>query len=310
MPSDQLAAIVGGSPDMTALKAYLPKVANSLATVLITGETGTGKECVAKAIHGIGPRSRNQFVALNCAAVPDSLVEAELFGYVRGAFTGAVTSSEGYIVRANGGTLFLDEVAEMSTQTQARLLRVLDGHEVTPLGSRQPIPVDVRVIAATNQPLENMVAAGHFRPDLYYRLSVARLALQPLRERKEDIPLLIESTIRELNARDNSEVSLPDTELLHCLLAHDWPGNVRELRNLIEAIFIDPPAGRIGLADLPPVFRNMFSAYRPTAYTERDRLVNALQDTHWNKAEAAKQLNWSRMTLYRKLAKYHLEKSG
>jgi DNA-binding NtrC family response regulator len=309
MALDLSEVIVGASPSMVALKAYLPKVAKSSATVLITGATGTGKECVARAIHGISPRNRNPFVAINCSAIPDSLVESELFGHVKGAFTGADMASKGHIVEADDGTLFLDEVGEMSLQTQARLLRVLEARMVTPVGSTRPMPVNVRVIAATNQPLGKLVNAGRFRDDLYYRLNVARLDLPPLCERKEDIPLLISSILRDMNARDNRNVSLPDSELLQCLLSHDWPGNVRELRNLFEVIFIDPPSGRIQLNNLPSVFRNLFASYRRNADIERDRLIGALQHANWNKAEAAKQLSWSRMTLYRKLTKYNIDRS-
>lgn len=303
-------SIVGVSPAMAALKAYLPKVARSTATVLISGATGTGKECVAQALHAMGPRSRRPFVAINCAAIPDALVEAELFGHVRGAYTGAVAASEGHFVHADGGTLFLDEIAEMSMHTQARLLRVLESRQVTPVGSSRQAAVDVRVIAATNKSLEDLVRSGRFRDDLFYRLSVARLDIPPLRDRKEDIPLLVAHAIGQLNERERREVSLPDAELLRCLLEHDWPGNVRELRNLVEAVFIDPPSGRIGLADLPPAFRRIFEAYRTTGSTERDVLVSVLRRTNWNKAQAAKELNWSRMTLYRKLAKHHIDRTG
>jgi two-component system response regulator HydG len=294
---------------MMALKAYLPKVAKSAATVLVTGATGTGKECVARAIHAISPRHRNPFVAINCSAIPDNLVESELFGHAKGAFTGAETASKGLILEADGGTLFLDEIGEMSLQTQVRFLRVLETRIVTPVGSARAMPVDARVIAATNQPLEEMIKAGRFRDDLYYRLNVARLHLPRLCERKEDIPFLIASILRDMNKRDSRNVSLPDSELLQCLIEHDWPGNIRELRNLFEVIFIDPPSGSIRLNHLPPVFRNIFASYRTSADIERDRLMGVLQNANWNKAEAAKQLNWSRMTLYRKLTKYNISRS-
>jgi two-component system response regulator HydG len=302
--------LVGVSPAMAALKAYLPKVARSAATVLITGETGTGKECVAQALHELGPRHDGPFVEINCAALPESLIESELFGHVRGAFTGAVSASDGVFVRAQGGTLFLDEIGEMSLHGQAKLLRVLESRKVSPLGARYPREVDVRILAATNQPLEAQVRDGRFRADLYYRLGVARIDLPPLRERREDVPLLLEHAIRELNRRDQRSVQAPDAELLDCLVAYDWPGNVRELRNLVEVVFIDPPAGRISLADLPPVFRAIFAQHRQVASSERERLLGVLRQTNWNKAEAAKQLRWSRMTLYRKLAKYQLEDSA
>ena len=248
-------------------------------------------------------------MAINCAALPDGLIEAELFGHERGAFTGAIGTSKGHIVQANGGTLFLDEIGEMSPHTQVKLLRVLEAREVTPIGATRPLPVDIRVIAATNQPLERLLVKKKFRIDLYYRLNVVRLELPPLKDRKEDIPLLLSQAIKEMNQRDHCSVGAPDNELMECLLAHDWPGNVRELRNLVEAVFIDPPPGRIGLHDLPPVFRELFCSYRTGPNAEMERMLDILKETNWNKAEAAKQLNWSRMTLYRKLAKYQIDRS-
>ncbi len=293
---------------MAALRAYIPKVARSTATVLITGETGSGKERVARVVHTLGPRGRHSFIAINCAALPDSLIESELFGHERGAFTGAITASKGHIVQADGGTLFLDEVGEMSPHAQAKLLRVLETREVVPVGAGRAVPVDFRLIAATNQPLEALMTARQFRADLYYRLNVARLDLPPLRDRREDIPLLLAHAIDELNVLHRSSVGAPDHELLGCLMAHDWPGNIRELRNLVEAIFIDPPPGRISLNNLPPIFRDMFRHYQRSSSSERDRLIGMLEQTNWNKAEAAKQLKWSRMTLYRKLAKYRVDR--
>jgi DNA-binding NtrC family response regulator len=307
--SDLAKTIVGMSPAMVALRDYVPKVARSRATVLITGATGTGKERLAHALHASGPRSRHPFVAINCAALPDNLIESELFGFERGAFTGAVSASKGHIVRADGGSLFLDEIGEMSLHAQAKLLRTMESRQVLPVGGSREVPVDVRIIAATNQPLETLVERKVFRIDLYYRLNVARLELPPLHARREDIPLLFNYMVRELNGRENRTVGEPDAELLDCLMAHDWPGNVRELRNLVEAIFIDPPIGRVRLDDLPPMFRALFARYRFAHSTEMDRLLEVLQQTNWNKAEAAKRLNWSRMTLYRKLEKYNIHRS-
>jgi DNA-binding NtrC family response regulator len=299
--------LAGVSPAITALRAYLPKVARSRATVLITGDTGTGKERVARAIHELGTRSRKRFVAVNCAALPDSLIESELFGHVRGAFTGAISAMAGRFEQADGGTIFLDEIGEMTQHAQAKLLRALETQEVTPIGAERAVPVDVRVIAATNQALEDLVADNRFRIDLFYRLNVVRLALPPLRDRREDIPVLLNYEIALRNAQEESGVGEPNQELLECLMAYSWPGNVRELRNLVEAVFIDPPTGAIGLDHLPPSFRGMFAKFRTTGSSERDRMLGALRATHWNKSEAAKHLHWSRMTLYRKLEKYHLE---
>jgi two-component system response regulator HydG len=309
VPAEAVETIIGASPAIVALREYLPKLARSSATVLITGATGSGKERVAEAIHALGPRAMRPFVAVNCAALPEGLIESELFGHERGAFTGAVANATGYMTRADGGTLFLDEVGEMAFPAQAKLLRALETRAVQPVGSSRAVAVDLRVIAATNQPLEARVAAGAFRQDLFYRLNVAQLRLPALRDRREDIPLLLRHAIERLNARDRRAVGEPDTELMQCLVAYDWPGNVRELNNLVEAVFVDPPNGPIELRHVPPPFRDMFAAYRATSDDERARLLDALERTKWNKLEAARQLNWSRMTLYRRLAKYQLDRS-
>jgi two-component system response regulator HydG len=286
-------------------------VARSRATVLVTGETGTGKERVAQAIHALSPRSHLPFVVVNCGALPDTLIESELFGHARGAFTGAVGAQRGKLVEADGGTLFLDEIGEMSLYAQARLLRALETQDVQPLGGGRSQRVDIRIVAATNRELEGEVAANRFRADLFYRLNVARLIIPPLRDRPGDVALLTRSVIAELNKRDDTHVETPDGGLLAALTAHDWPGNVRELRNLIEAVFIDPPKGRLCMEHLPPAFQAVFGRYCSTSpESERSRLIDALEQTNWNKAEAAKALNWSRMTLYRKLVKYHVDTSS
>ena len=303
-PTQQL---VGVSPAIVAIRSYLTKLANSRAAVLITGDTGTGKERVARALHEASPRKHQRFVALNCAAIPEALVESELFGHERGAFTGATTTTKGHFAEADGGTLFLDEIGEMSLPAQAKLLRVIEAREIQPVGGRRAVPVDVRIVAATNQSIESLVACGQFRADLYYRLNVAHIALPSLKERPEDIPVLFKHLVHGLNQDYPHAVGSPDSQLMQCMMAHDWPGNVRELRNLVETIFIDPPSGTIGIADLPPVFRAMFARYQHTPSTERDRLMACLQHAKWNKVQAAKSMNWSRMTLYRKLAKYHIE---
>lgn len=302
--------ILGVSPAIAYLRAYLPKVARSPATVLITGETGTGKERVAQAIHALSPRAAGPFIGLNCAALPDALIESELFGHARGAFTGAHAAQPGQMRSADHGTLFLDEIAEMPLAAQAKLLRAIERREVRPVGGCGTVSLDIRIVAATNQTLESMVACGRFRSDLYYRLNVARLDVPPLRDRLEDVPVLLDALVAELNDREGQRVGAPDPELLHCLLAHPWPGNVRELRNLAEALFIDPPRGAIRFENLPPAFARLLAPHRRAAGGERDRLIEALNRTQWNKAEAARALHWSRMTLYRKLAQYKVESSG
>jgi transcriptional regulator with PAS, ATPase and Fis domain len=299
--------LLGSSEAMDHLRRYLAKVANCDATVLITGETGTGKERAAAAVHRLSPRAAGPFVPVNCAAVPDSLFESEMFGHERGAFTGAQNAFAGHFVEATGGTIFLDEVSELPLGGQAKLLRVLEDRTVTPVGSLRRRPVDIRVVAASNEKLEDMVSERRFRADLFYRLNVARVEIPPLRDRPEDIGLIIDHFVASHNRRSDLRVGRPDPLLLESMRHYRWPGNVRELRNMIEALFIDPPQGRpFSLHDLPPSFRRLFEVQRPNSETERDQLVSVLRQTNWNKMEAARQMRWSRMTLYRKLAKYQL----
>lgn len=299
--------LFGASASIIELRRYLSKVAMSDATVLVTGETGTGKERVAAAIHRLGRRAAGPFVPLNCAAIPESLIESELFGHQRGAFTGAIANFPGRFAQADGGTLFLDEIGEMSPAGQAKLLRALEEGTVTPLGAVRQRPIDVRLVAASNQRLEQLVEARQFRADLFYRLNVARIELPPLRARPEDIGPIAGHFIDEQNRRRAMRVGRPDARLLARMRRYAWPGNVRELRNMVEALFIDPPEGRsVSIADLPPSFKRLFDEDRSPGEPERERLVEVLRETNWNKMEAARQMNWSRMTLYRKLAKYSL----
>ena len=302
-------ALIGSSPAMAAVRSYVNKVAQSDACVLISGQTGTGKEMVAASIHQASQRRGAPFVAVNCAAIPDSLLESELFGYERGAFTGAHESYPGKLRLADHGIVFLDEIGEMSPVGQAKVLRVLETHEVFPLGARRLAKIDVRFVAATNQDLEPMIQRRTFRPDLYFRLNVGRISLPSLRERPEDILELFEYFVERMNARDGRKVKLPTPELANRLMAYDWPGNVRELRNCVESIFIDPPNGQIALEDLPESFQRIFRSYRDTNVSERDAIVSALAHTKWNKKLAARELHWSRMTLYRKLEKYNIDGS-
>ncbi|WP_175964026.1 sigma-54 interaction domain-containing protein [Burkholderia pyrrocinia] len=298
----------GSSPAMTDLRRYLAKVAQTDTTVLVTGETGTGKERVAAAVHRLSARTGKPFIAVNCAAVPDSLFESEMFGHERGAFTSAQNAFPGRFVEADGGTLFLDEISEMPPAVQAKLLRLLEDRTVMPVGSLRRRAVDVRIVAASNERLEDLVAERRFRPDLFYRLNVARIEIPPLRERPEDIASIVDHFVAEHNQRRAMRVGQPDPALLECMRHYRWPGNVRELRNLVEALFIDAPEGRpFGLGDLPPAFRRLFVQDFSAGEHERERLVSVLRQTNWNKMEAARQMNWSRMTLYRKLAKYNLD---
>ena len=301
--------LIGESLSIRRIKAYLPKLAEVDSHVLITGETGTGKELTAQYIHQQSVRRAKPLVSINCAALPDGLLESELFGYERGAFTGAVSSYAGKLKLGDGGTVLFDEIGDMSPYAQAKILRVIESKEVYPLGGKRGVPLDIRIIAATNQDLERLVSKNEFRQDLYFRLNVARVHLPPLRERKEDIPLLVNRYVQEFSRRFGREVKGFSNEAMELLLCYEWPGNIRELKNLIEAIFIDPPNDTIGIADLPGSIRKQFQPPEPAIPTERELLLYALSSTNWNKSKAAEKLHWSRMTLYRKMAKHHIEES-
>ncbi|MDL1982680.1 MAG: sigma-54 dependent transcriptional regulator [Deltaproteobacteria bacterium] len=301
--------MIGDSAAMREIKAYLINVATTDCTVLITGETGTGKELVAELIHQNSPRHKKPLVCINCAALPESLVESEMFGYERGAFTGAVASKRGKFELAEGGTVFLDEIGDMSPYAQMKILRTTEKKEVCRLGGKGAIPINVRVIGATNSDLEQLMEKGNFRKDLYYRLNVARIHLPPLRDRKEDIPSLLKHYISKFNQRFGREVEGFTEEALDLLFRYDWPGNVRELKNLIEATFINLSSWKIALMDLPKTFQRRFEETEWLQEKERDRVLSVLFATKWNKSKAAQKLHWSRMTLYRKMAKYHISSS-
>ena len=297
---------IGDSRPMREVKSYLMKVAKTDSTVLITGETGTGKELAAGLIHFKSPRSNKPLVCVNCAALPEGLVESELFGYDRGAFTGAVGNRKGKFELAGGGTVFLDEIGDMNSYAQAKILRSIENKEFFHLGGKGAIPMPARVIAATNQDPEHLMAQGRFRKDLYYRLNVARVNLPPLRDRKEDIPLLVEHAIKRLNHQFRREVESLSDNAMAFLYRYDWPGNVRELLNLIEAVYINLPARSIPHIDLPKPIQKQLQVIEFSPKEERMRILSALQDTNWNKSTAAQRLHWSRMTLYRKIAKYNI----
>jgi transcriptional regulator with PAS, ATPase and Fis domain len=294
---------------MLRLRDYIGKLGRSDAHVLITGETGTGKERVAECIHKASPRRSFPFLCINCAAIPDALFESELFGYQRGAFTGAHESYQGKLRLAQGGTVLLDEIGEMSPIAQAKILRVLESREVLPLGAHCTTPLDIRFIGATNEELEPMVAERKFRRDLFYRLNVARVHLSPLKERASDIPELLDHFLRQFGDRYDHHIDGPTPDLLDCLMAYEWPGNVRELRNLVEAVYVDPPARVVSIRDLPDYFQRIFSRYRTQKSSEKERLLSVLSHTNWNKQQAARLMNWSRMTLYRKLSMYHIRRA-
>ena len=304
------AGIVGSSAAIRAVLDVLLLAAPTDATVLIEGETGTGKELVAQALHKLSRRARGPLVAVNCAALPEALLESELFGHVKGAFTGATETRQGRFRQADGGTLFLDEIGEMPAPLQAKLLRALQEGEIQPVGADKPLKVDARVIAATNRELEKAVAAGKFRADLFYRLNVVPLPLPPLRERREDIAALAAHFLRGKNRRFSAEA-------MEALQRYDWPGNVRELQNLIERLAVLRPEGELQLSDLPPEVR---AAPRPPAAAAapslapegidlyavlaevEDRLIHeALDRAQGNQSQAAKYLGLNRTTLVEKL---------
>ena len=308
-PSGNLAEggfMVGESLPIRQVKSYIAKVGSTNSNVLITGETGTGKELAAELVHRCSNRRDGPFLTINSAAIPDSLVESELFGFDRGAFTGADSRNEGKLAAANGGSIFLDEIADLSACAQAKILRATENKEVYRLGSRRGISINVRFIAATNQNLEDLVAEGKFRKDLFFRLNVAQVHLPPLRERKEDLPFLLDYFIQGLNQQSGLHVRRLTEETLEHLLAYDWPGNVRELKNLLEAIFVDLSSSEISLDTLPLQFRLRCERSKSVPCTEQDELLRALLSTKWNKSKAAAKLRWSRMTLYRKMARYNI----
>jgi len=299
------------SPLMQRLFEVLPAIAESPSTVLILGETGTGKELVARTIHTLSPRQKKPFIPVNCGALPDTLLESELFGYKRGAFTGAVRDKPGRFTLAAGGTIFLDEIGEISPALQVRLLRVLQERSFEPLGSIHPETADVRVIAATNRDLSELVRQGSFREDLFYRINVVRLELPPLRRRKEDLPLLVQQFIDRFNRLQAKSIQGIAPEALALLLTHDWPGNVRELENVIERSFILCREGLIGIAHLPDELRNRWQGISTSSLptnlrTGRDLaealvIRSALARCNGNRSAVARELGLHRSTLYRKL---------
>lgn len=298
--------MIGDSKPMQEIRTYLQQVAATDTTVLITGETGTGKELAAELIHQCSSRHQRPMVSINCAALPETLVESELFGYDRGAFTGAIATKQGKFELAAGGSVFLDEIGDMSAFAQAKILRLIENKMIIRLGGKQDIPLEVRIIAATNKEPEQLVSIGKFREDLYYRLNVVRVHLPPLRERKKDIRDLADYVIDTLNQRYNCNIEGLTEAALVCLMRYDWPGNVRELINLFEAIYVNPPLKIIDLPDLPLQFHRNLKISDSTIDNERRYIVSTLISTNWKKAEAASKLNWSRMTLYRKIIKYKI----
>ena len=311
--------VIGNSPQMHEIIDRMRRIAPTDATVLIQGETGTGKELVAQALHQNSPRKNRPFVALNCAALSENILESELFGHVRGAFTDASHDRVGKFEYADGGTLFLDEVGDMPLPTQIKLLRVLESGQITRVGSNEIIRVDVRIVSATNQDLEEFVASGAFRQDLYHRLKVVSLRLPPLRERSQDIPLLIDHFVRELARHHHKNVANLTTAARRRLLAHDWPGNVRELRNVLESMIVVDYDEVLDVDDLPPELTPDSGEEdgaveggvgglvgKPLSEIEQLFVEETLKLTGGNREEAARILGIGERTLYRKIKEYGL----
>lgn len=305
--------IIGRSPAMRELFKVLPLVADSPSTVLVEGPSGTGKELFARAIHNLSPRREGPFVAVNCAALPDTLLESELFGVKAGAYTDAKRDKPGRFALAEGGTLFLDEIGDMSPALQVRLLRVLQERVVEPLGAQNPEPVDVRILAATNKDLNSAMREGTFREDLYYRIRVVHLELPPLVRRREDIPLLVEHLVTRFNHLQGKDIAGVSDEVMACLMAHDYPGNVRELENIVEQAFVLCRGGRIEVEHLPPELRPKEAGDAPTGQVmnlkemERITIARTLQRCGGNRKRTARQLGINVSTLYRKIRALGIE---
>lgn len=306
--------IIGKSEEMQSVFNLVNKVADTDSTIMICGESGTGKELIAKAIHYRSGRAGQPFVSINCGALPENLLESELFGHVKGSFTGAIRDKEGMFKVASGGTFFLDEVGETSPAIQVKLLRVLQEREIIPVGGTAPIKVDVRLIAATNADLEKAVEEGRFRADLYYRLNVIPILIPPLRDRRDDIPLLVDHFLKQATDRTGRRKSLSKAAM-EVLGAYDWPGNVRELENVIERAVILQDGDDIAPESLPDKVRRhpadrrrvvVDEAQMTLDELEKEYLVSVLEETNWQKKKASSILGINASTLYRKIQRYGL----
>jgi len=309
--------IVSRSHRMRELFDIFPNVAESGSTVLLEGESGTGKELFARALHALSRRRRKPFVAVNCASLPDTLLESELFGYKAGAFTDARRDAQGRFARAEGGTLFLDEIGDVSAALQVRLLRFLQERTYEPLGCAEPVTADVRVVAATNRHLPDLVRAGQFREDLFYRINVVCLKIPPLRERMEDIPLLVDHFISRFNRVQGREISGTTDEAMACLMSYQYPGNVRELENIIERAFVLCRAGEIDRHHLPdflcaPVAASSAARRSPGGLEQIEAtfLATALERNGWNRLKTARELGIHKTTLFRKMKRLGIDGRG
>jgi two-component system NtrC family response regulator len=316
---NDLDSIVAESPGMRQIVEMIRRVAPTETTVLILGESGTGKELVARAIHGLSPRARGPFVPVNCAAIPENLLESELFGHVKGAFTGAIRDRVGKFEAADGGTILLDEIGEMRPDLQVKILRCLEERVLERVGDNRPIRVDVRVLAATNKDLVKAIQAGEFREDLYYRLNVVPLAIPPLRERREDVRALTQHFLKTLGA---SPRLIIDPEAFRALETYEWPGNVRELENAVERALIFHRGDLIVMNDLPETIRaprakeasslpvSLPEAGLSLEGVEKELIVRALQKHDWNQSRAARYLGITRHTLLYRMEKHGIARPG
>ncbi|MEJ2657804.1 MAG: sigma-54 dependent transcriptional regulator [Desulfobacterales bacterium] len=302
--------IIGQSPAMEKVFGLIPEVAQSDASILLVGETGTGKELVAKAIHAESRRSQLPFIAINCGAMPESLLESELFGHQKGVFTGATRARKGFLEVVSGGTLFLDEIGEISPKMQINLLRVLEEREITSIGSREPVKVDFRLISATRRNLKIEVAEGTFREDFFYRINVIMIEIPPLRNRKEDIPLLVEHFLKKYCQETTKYVDHVTPDAMELLRHYDWPGNVRELENAIERAVVLSKSRTLSVEDLsfirPPDLK--FSKTLSLREMEKAYIQQILEENNWNVTRSAKVLKINRVTLHKMMKRYRLER--
>jgi PAS domain S-box-containing protein len=308
--------IISKNREMQRLFGVLEQASESDATILLEGESGTGKELFAKAIHALSPRKTGPFITINCASLPDTLLESELFGYEKGAHSTAFKDKPGRIAIAEGGTLFLDEIGDISPALQVRLLRVLQDKTYEPLGSTKSLKVDIRVVAATNKNLDGLVEQGKFRQDLYYRINVVKLVLPPLRERREDIPLLVEHFIRKFSRLNSKEIQGISPEVVPVLMSHDFPGNVRELENIVEYGTVVCKNGFIGMEHLPDYLKRRSEPTRERPSQEKtysledmqkSYLYEALRRNHWNRTTTAAEMGVHPTTLWRKMKRFNIE---
>jgi len=304
--------IIGQGRDMEKIFDLIPEVAKSDSSILLTGETGTGKELVAKAIHAKSRRSHFPFIPINCGAIPDSLLESELFGHQKGAFTGANHTRKGFLEVVSGGTLFLDEIGEVSAKMQIDLLRVLEEKKITRIGDCNPITVDFRLISATRRDLEQEIAAGNFREDFFYRINVITIPIPPLRERKEDIPLLIQHFLEKYSQETTKRVDHITRDAIKRLTVYEWPGNVRELENAIERAVVLSRSRTIDLQDFSFLQTSLSAPLRPMSLLEMEKhhIQRILQECGWNITRAAKILNINRVTLHKKIKRFELQKNA